>query len=460
MENRTAEVVICGAGIAGVSAAYHLSVEHGVRDIVLVDERPPLSLTSQKSTECYRNWWPGPGDGMVRLMNRSIDKLEAWAQASGNPFHLNRRGYLFATAQPERIPIFKTAAEEAASLGAGDLRVHSGNESEHAYQPAPNRGFEDLPDGADLILDQELIRGHFPYLHEDTLAVLHPRRCGWLSAQQLGVYMLDAARRQGVRVEEGRVVGIGLAADRVESIRVQTKEGSHVLSAPVFVNAAGPMQKEVAGFIGVDLPIYCELHASVAFPDHLRVLPRAAPLLIWTDPVRLPWSEEEKVLLAEEGPQWLLDEFPGGVHARPDGPEDSPIVLILWTYHTDELEPRFPPPFEETFYPEIALRGMSRMVPGLASYFGRLPRPVVDGGYYARTRENRPLIGPLPVEGAYLIGALSGFGIMASPAAGELLAAHIVGADLPGYAHWFGFERYEDPSYQALLEDWESDGQL
>ena len=33
----------------------------------------PLSLTSDKSTECYRNWWPGPGDAMVRLMNRSID---------------------------------------------------------------------------------------------------------------------------------------------------------------------------------------------------------------------------------------------------------------------------------------------------------------------------------------------------------------------------------------------------
>ena len=56
----TADVVICGAGIAGVAAAYHLAVRRGVTDVVLVDERPPLSLTSDKSTECYRNWWPGP----------------------------------------------------------------------------------------------------------------------------------------------------------------------------------------------------------------------------------------------------------------------------------------------------------------------------------------------------------------------------------------------------------------
>ncbi len=54
-------VLICGAGIAGISAAYHLAVRHGVKDILLVDERAPLSLTSDKSTECYRNWWPGPG---------------------------------------------------------------------------------------------------------------------------------------------------------------------------------------------------------------------------------------------------------------------------------------------------------------------------------------------------------------------------------------------------------------
>ena len=68
MSERTAEIVICGAGIAGVAAAYHLAVRRGVSDIVLVDERPPLSLTSDKSAECYRNWWPGPGDAMVRLM--------------------------------------------------------------------------------------------------------------------------------------------------------------------------------------------------------------------------------------------------------------------------------------------------------------------------------------------------------------------------------------------------------
>src|SRR5574342_450983 len=115
----SADVVICGAGIAGISAAYHLAVRHGLKDVVLVDERAPLSLTSDKSTECYRNWWPGPGDAMVSLMNRSIDILENLARESDNVFHLNRRGYLYATARPERIDEMRRAGEEAATLGAG-----------------------------------------------------------------------------------------------------------------------------------------------------------------------------------------------------------------------------------------------------------------------------------------------------------------------------------------------------
>jgi len=71
-----ADVVICGAGIAGVATAYQLAVRQGMKNIVIVDPLPPLSMTSDKSTECYRNWWPGPGDAMVQLMNRSIDIME------------------------------------------------------------------------------------------------------------------------------------------------------------------------------------------------------------------------------------------------------------------------------------------------------------------------------------------------------------------------------------------------
>jgi hypothetical protein len=98
------------------------------------------------------------------------------------------------------------------------------------------------------------------------------------------------------------------------------------------------------------------------------------------------------------------------------------------------------------------------MIPGLKPYLSRLPKSVVDGGYYTKTRENRPLIGRLPVEGAYVMGALSGFGVMAGCGAGDLLAAHLTGSKLPHYAPAFSLERYEDPKYQKLLETWAESG--
>jgi glycine/D-amino acid oxidase-like deaminating enzyme len=147
------------------------------------------------------------------------------------------------------------------------------------------------------------------------------------------------------------------------------------------------------------------------------------------------------------------------VHARSDGPEDSPIVLILWTYHTEPTPPVLPIQVDPT-YPDIALRGLARMVPSLEAYFDRPPKPFIDGGYYTKTSENRALAGPLPVEGAWLIGALSGYGLMAAPACGELLAAHIRGEPLPHYASQFQLDRYQDPEYQQLLENWGDTGQL
>jgi glycine/D-amino acid oxidase-like deaminating enzyme len=455
VSGRSAEVVVCGAGIAGIAAAYHLAVRRGVRDVVLVDERPPLSLTSDKSAECYRNWWPGPGDAMVAAMNRSIDLLEELARESGNVFRMNRRGYLFATADPARVPGFVRAAEEAAALGVGPVRRHDRPGSD--YQPASPEGFEAQPTGSDVITDPGLIRRHFGWLADDTVALLHARRCGWLSGQQLGMYLLERARDTGVRLLEGRVEAVDTAGGRVAAVRVSGAGGTRTLATPRFVAAGGPLLRSVGRLVGADLPLFCERHAKAIFNDVLGALPRDAPLTIWTDPVRLPWSDEERVELGGSEHRRLLEEFPAGVHGRPEGAGQA--VLLIWTYDVEPVEPTFPVEFDPA-YAEIVIRGMSRMVPAMAGYLPRLPRAVVDGGYYAKTRENRFLAGPLPLEGAYVIGGLSGFGIMASNTAADLLADHVTGRPLPSYAPAFLLERYDDPAYLERLDAWGDSGQL
>ena len=461
MTIQSSSAVICGAGIAGISAAYHLAVRNNVRDVILVDERAPISLTSDKSTECYRNWWPGPGDAMVRLMNRSIDILEELARESNDFFRLTRRGYLFVTADPVRIPDFERAAEEPCRLGAGPLRVHTGGPGDPGYTPAPISGFEDLPTGADLILDPPLIHKHFPFLSRDVIAALHTRRCGRLDAQQLGMYMLERARECGTQLLRARVEGVDVRGGRVQAARLSDSSGSRTIATDTFVNAAGPFVQEVGKMLGVDLPVYSEVHFKITYNEHLGVIPQNAPLYYWADAQRLPWSDEERELLAEsEADRWLLDQFPPGAHGLSQGTPGSRSQLCLWTYDIETVEPVEPLPPHDPHYFEVVLRGLSRMIPGLRAYFDRLPQPVVDGGYYTKTRENRPLIGPLPVEGAYIIAAMSGFGIMAGCGAGELLASHITGDGRPSYAEWFLLERYQDPDYRALLDDWDESGQL
>ncbi len=449
-----AAVVVVGAGMAGVAAAHELTVRRGLRDVVLVDERAPLTLTSDKSSECYRNWWPGPGDAMVSLMNDSIDRFEALDAESGGAFHMNRRGYIWATADAARAEALRREAEEVTALGAGPLRIHDGGAGRPAYRPVDPAGVDPALTGADLVTDRRLIRERFPYLAENVLAVLHARRCGWMSAQQLGMYLIESARERGLRFVRARVDGIDVERGAVRAVR--TSAGT--FATETVVDAAGPFAQDVAAMAGVTLPVQSELHGKVAFRDERRVIPRGAPFMIWADQEHLWFAEDERATVAAERPEWLTRVYPAGAHLRPEGGPTSDALLLIWTFEDRRERPSYPPSFDPAFA-EICLRGLVRMVPGLAAYVGRTPRPVVDGGYYTRTEENRPLIGPLPVRGLYADCAFGGFGIMASCGAARLVADHITGAALPPWAEAFLVTRYDDPSYLAAFASARS-GQL
>ena len=458
MTSSTANVVICGAGMAGITAAYDLAVRRGVRDIILVDERPPLSLTSDKGNEGYRNWWPGPDDTMVRFMNRSIDLLEELAIETDNAFQINRRGYVFLTATPNHIPTMSHLATQLSKLGAGPVRYYPGDPS--PYIPSPAEGFRKLPTGADLVLDGQMIREELPFVAKDVVAMTHVRRAGWLNTRRLGHLLLERAQAQGLRLVQDRVVQVSLAGGRIQTIHLQSGDQ---ISTRTFVIAAGPMLKQVGALLGLEIPVETELHGKLAFKDHLRIVPADAPYLIWYNSVYLPWTDTERqTLMANEETRWLLNEFPATTHFRIRPPRDvnNSLVLGMWSYKIEARTPIWPPPFDPNLA-EVLLRGLARMIPGLSAYFEQGRDGHVDGGYYCKTSDNRPLIGPLPPEGAYVIGALSGYGIMASQAAAELLAAHVTGADLPDYAASFQLERYEDPAYLSLLAQGDnSSGQL
>ncbi|NIO71323.1 MAG: FAD-dependent oxidoreductase, partial [Anaerolineae bacterium] len=75
-------------------------------------------------------------------------------------------------------------------------------------------------------------------------AALHTRRCGRMSAQQLGMYMLEQAREHGARLLRARVEGVDVRGGRVRAVRLSGEAGSQVISTDNFVNAAGPFVKQ------------------------------------------------------------------------------------------------------------------------------------------------------------------------------------------------------------------------
>ncbi len=442
------EVLVVGAGIAGVSTSFHLARAGAV--VTIADRRAPLSLTSDKSTEAYRNWWPS--SEMIAFMNRSIDLLEGYAAETGDVFNLGRRGYLFVTADPGGLDRLIAEAEAASSLGAGPLRSHS-NGDLRKYRAATSDGWTDQPVGADVFVDGSSLRSAFPYLDPSAIGAVHVRRAGWFSAHQLGTWMLADARARGCQFHPASVESI---SEGPHGLRATFSDGRNA-AFDVVVNCGGPLVNEVAGLVGEVLPVHSELHLKVAFRDHLEAVPRDAPMLIWNDPQRLAWSEDEREALTELGRNELIEAMPGFCHGRPEGRSGSTWVLGLWEYQRKVMEPAWPLPRDE-MYAEAVIRGLSTMVPSLAGYRDRLPHTVIDGGFYTKTADNRLLVGPMATSGMYVLGALSGYGIMAACAAGELVTDHILDRPLPDHAGAFHPARFRDPGYSPTTDP--SAGQL
>ena len=360
---------------------------------------------------------------------------------------MNRRGYAFATADAGTAEELRRQAEEAQALGAGPLRVHDGGSGNANYIPHTAEGWQNMPTGTDLLLNPALIAKHFPGISPTTTAVAHVRRCGWIRAQQLGAFFLEQARAHGAKLVRGKVVAITQSNGTVTGVDIETASSQRHVATPTVVLSPGPYLAPVLALLGLHYDITCECHVKIALKDSAAALPASSPLLFWSDPVELPWTDDEReVLGADAQTAYLLRPFPAGVHARPEGSPGQHYALALWTYDIEPGEPAFPIEWDPHL-PEIIVRGLTAMLPGMHAYLDPLPRIPVDGGYYAKTPENRPLVGPLPVAGAYVNAAYSGFGIMTACAGGELLAAHVMGTGLPSYAQALTPSRYDEPGY-------------
>jgi glycine/D-amino acid oxidase-like deaminating enzyme len=383
------------------------------------------------SGENIRDYWPQPC--MAALAGRSMELMEELAAESGDAFELRFSGYDFVSESPGR-EIFPS--EHLRGMDSGN-RIEQG----------PVR-----------IVGHKTIRQAFPWLSDAIGQVVHIPRAGSIDVYALGSLMLERARQAGVELVQANVSAIEQPSSGGFELKLDSGDTRQGLRTEKLVLAAGPFNANLAGMLGIELPIENFLQRKIVIPDPLGVVPRDMPFTVFADSQWLDWSDEERELIAaDDSYRWLLDEFPAGLHIKPESREQ---IKLGWAYNRRPENPLWDA--EDDFdFPNIVLRGASRFIPALRPYLEELPTPVVQmAGYYSRTPENWPLIGPLGTEGAFTVSALSGFGTMAACGAGELCAAWMTAAAVPAYAGHFHPNRYRDPDIMAEISQIQSDGQL
>lgn len=408
-------VAVCGAGIAGIATAFYLSKKHGIEQVFLIDKNLPMSLTTSKSGENFRDYWPQ--ESLGQLVRRSIELMEQLADSSSN-FALRYSGYEFVS-RSQGYDIF---GAQSSSL--------------------------------QRIANHEAIRSTRSYLAPDIKQVVRIEQAGDFDVHALGTLMLGKSRIDPIQAEIVNLTYTG----KDYSLTLCRPNNERELRADKVVLAAGPFVNNLASMLDIQLPVQCFLQQKVVIPDPLGIVPRDMPFTILADSQELNWTSQERdAMKGDPQYKWLLEEFPSGLHIKP---ESSGQIKLGWAFNRTPENPVWAPSWNRDF-PNIVLRGATRVIPDLAKYLDEMPTPVIGyAGYYSRTEENWPLIGPLGTPNSFTVSALSGFGTMAACAAGELCADWVVDAELPTYAKFFNPARYQDPELLELIRCAASDGQL
>ncbi|NNC99384.1 MAG: FAD-binding oxidoreductase, partial [Gammaproteobacteria bacterium] len=300
--------------------------------------------------------------------------------------------------------------------------------------------------------DQEQIQQQKPYLDPSIRQVLTIERAGVVDVYALGSLMLKLARRQGVKFLQGNVSDI-----QRERAGYALQVGPQSLHAQQLILCGGPFTAELAGYLGIELPVYSVAQRKFVIPDPRNIIPRDMPFTIYADSQKLPWSEQELELInGDKDYSHLLNDFPAGLHIKPEGRQQ---IKMGWAFNRAAEKPAWDLQTDHEF-PSVVMRGATRFIPGLASYVDDVPTPIVQfAGYYTRTEENLPLIGELE-ENLLVVSALAGYGTMSACAAGHLCAAQSNQASLPDYAPYLSPQRYLSTALMREIRSINADGQL
>jgi len=269
----------------GLSVAYHLASDHGVKRIVVLDASYLCGGASGRNGGGVRAQWSSELN--IRLMRESLGLFRSFAERHHINTWFRDRGYLFL-ARSEA-----SAAELARNV---ELQNQCGVHSELI---TPSAIAEIVPE-----LDP---RGVLAASYNARDAVVFPWPFVWGYA--------ESARALGVSIRPfTRVVGIETRGPSITA--VVTERGR--IETSVVVNACGAHSPEVARMVGVDLPTH----------PHRHEICSTEPLKPWLKPLVADLSDGLYFS------QSIRGEIVGGIGNErvPEGPDQRSSARFLALY--------------------------------------------------------------------------------------------------------------------------------
>jgi sarcosine oxidase, subunit beta len=371
-----AEVVVVGAGIMGLSIAYHLA-RLGVRDVTVVDKSYLCGGASGRNGGGIRAQWSSEAN--VRLMQESIRMCQDFATDFKINVWLRQGGYLFIARSEDRRRALEASCKLQRECGLATRML------------TPREAQKVVPE---LSLDGVVAATFNP---DD--GVVFPWPFVWGFAQ--------AATKLGVEIATfTEVRGIDLHGSTIEGVRLgpAAKSGrarggtEHTIRTHKIVNAAGAWSPEIARLVGVELPNKPHRHEICS-----------------TEPLK-PWL---KPLVADLGnglyfSQSTRGEIVGGIGQErvPDGLDQNSSHAFLGLY--------------------------ARALVATCPLLGKVKVLRQWSGCYDLTPDSNPIVGGVDeVEHFYQASGFQGHGFMMAPVMGKLIAEHIAQqTHLPMFDRW------------------------
>ncbi len=351
---RTAEVVIIGGGVVGLSIAYHLA-RRGVKNVIVVERDTMVGTGSTgRCAGGFRYQFSTAINIQLSLL--SISKLENFAQDVEQAIDFHQDGYLFLLQDPQDVKAFERNVV---------LQQGFGIPVEFIQTSEIHRVFPE----ADLTIDDILAA---TYCEKDGVSDPAGVTEGYRrQAQRLGVTILT----------DEEVLGIGHLKGRISGVR--TNKGQ--ISSSIVVNAAGPYAASIGKMAGIDIPV--------------------APLrrFIWTTKP-FPNAPRRWTLVVDFSTGFYFHRESGGVLFGMGNRDEPPTfdLSVDWEFFEKVMEVamhRFPPIGEAAI--KNAWAGSYETTPDAHPILGRVP--ALDGfilanGFSGHGFQHAPAVGQLIAE--------------------------------------------------------------